>query len=77
MPGCSTELPVIKEKPQGPSGPMYQNLVFSESRVHTCVFIFIKLVKLIVHARFPTTSQQRFRKLDVFLRLNLLSHCIP
>lgn len=75
---CSTELLVIRQKPQGQSGLMYQNLVvFSESKVQTC-FHFCKLAKLIIHARFLTASQQRFRKLDVFLRqLNLLSPGIP
>lgn len=37
------------------------------------LFHFYKLAKLIIHARFVTTSQQRSRKLDVFLRLNQLN----
>lgn len=44
-------------------------MFFSESKVQTC-FNFHKLAKEIVHARFLTASQQRARKLDVFLRVN-------
>lgn len=35
----SIELSVVREKPQGQTGFMYQNLVFSESQVQTCSFI--------------------------------------
>lgn len=44
-------------------------------RIQRTKLLFHKLAKLIIHARFLTTSQQRFRKLDVFLRLNQLLIC--
>lgn len=44
-------------------------------RIQRTKLLFHKLAKLIIHASFLTTSQQRFRKLDVFLRLNQLLIC--
>lgn len=48
---------------------------FGVLRIQRTKLLFHKLAKLIIHARFLTTFQQRFRKLDVFLRLNQLLIC--
>lgn len=42
-------------------------------RIQRTNLLFQKLAKLIIHARFLTIYQQRFRKLDVFLRFNQLN----